>query len=138
MSAVGGIGTAVVAVNDHLIAFPGRLNGILPGKVQFFLSVTANKRHGLFGESAKAMGKRLGVFFDQQAVAFVGDAFGSTASGNQDRSQGTGGRFPHHQTIGIKGGGEEKQVSPAVPGTKGLPLVDGTCKKHLFGQTKLF
>ena len=127
-----GIQPPAVVFDDRLIAPAGPAHRLFPGDVQAALGLLAHPLHRLraLAQGLQLLRHGVPVFLYEEARLPIVHILGGAAAPDQDAGQAAGRRLPHHQAVGIKAGGEEKEVRPAVPGPHYIPVMDGRAEKH--------
>ena len=109
---------------DIGIALFSPAHRILPGDIDALLRGLADAVDfiRMRARPQRLRAQALRVFIHQQTGLAIVNALGRAAAAHQQGGQGAGGRLAHHNAVGVKGGGEQEQITPAVIGAQQLAV----------------
>ena len=74
---------------------------------------------------------------DQEGVVPSRDSLRGAAPPHQYAGQAAGGRFPHHKTVGIEGGGEKEHIGSGIPASELFTVPDRTDEEAFAAEIEL-
>ena len=92
-------------------------DAVLPRDVDLVHGVFAGIPHprDVILKLPKERREALRIFLDKESVPSLRDPLRRAGIPDQDARQAAGGRFPHHDPVGVVGGREQEEIRAGVP-----------------------